>query len=96
MERDQYAQIWNDAAKVRQLLDELIKQSPELFPPSIQSGYQLSGYLPESKKMPRIRLRQLQIKSGVYSLRPSERDELYERQCVRNYFAFPESYVIIF
>ncbi len=71
MERDQYAEIWNDAAKVRQLLDKLIKQSPELFPLSIQSGYQLSGHLPESKKMPGIRLRQLRIKSEVYSLRPS-------------------------
>ena len=56
---------------MRQVLDTLIAESPELFPASIQQGYQFSGHLPESKKMPGIRLRQIRLKDGVYSLRPS-------------------------
>lgn len=71
MEREQYEQIWNDSSTVRQIIDLLIATSPEIFPPSIQKGYQLSGQLPESKKMPGIKLRQIRMESGVYSLRPS-------------------------
>ena len=71
MERGQYNEIWHDSPAVRDLLDSLIAESPELFPPSIQQGYQLSGHLPESRKMPGIRLRQIRMECGVYSLRPS-------------------------
>ena len=66
-----YEAIWHDPTAMRQWLDRLIAESVELFPPSIEHGYQLSGRLPESKKMPGIRLRQIRTKSGVYSLRPS-------------------------
>jgi hypothetical protein len=37
----------------------------------MSQGYQLSGKLPESKKMEGIQLRQLRTAQGVYSLRPS-------------------------
>lgn len=37
----------------------------------IKDGYHLTGHLPESKKMPGIRLRQIQTCSGTYTLRPS-------------------------
>lgn len=67
----QYSQMWHDAAQVRQYLESLIEQSPELFPPEIGDGYHLTGHLPESKKMPGIRLRQLQTNDGTYTLRPS-------------------------
>lgn len=67
----QYALIWHNPTAIRQLLDRLIAESAELFPSSIQQGYQLRGCLPESKKIPGIRLRQIRLKSGVYSLRPS-------------------------
>lgn len=71
MTRDVYDRIWNDAGKVRRFLDPLIRDMPELFPAGICEGYELSGHLPESKKMPGIRLRQLRLKNDVYSLRPS-------------------------
>lgn len=72
MTRDPYKKIWDNAAKVRHLVDSLSKTMPEVFPRGIQDGYQLSGHLPESKKMPGIRLRQLRLRDGsVYTLRPS-------------------------
>lgn len=66
MNRQQYDQVWQNARLVRAFLDPLIAQYPEIFPNSIAPGYQLSGHLPESKKMPGIRLRQIRLKSGVY------------------------------
>lgn len=71
MTRDWYDRIWNDAAEVRRYLEPLLQTMPELFPDGIQDGYQLSGHLPESEKMPGIRLRQLRLSNRVYSLRPS-------------------------
>ena len=71
MNRKQYEQIWKDSQKVREYLDSLLQESPELFPTSVQKGYRLTGLLSESKKMPGIRLRQLRTIEGVYSLRPS-------------------------
>lgn len=71
MTRDWYDRIWNDAAEVRRYLEPLLQNMPELFPDGIQDGYQLSGRLPESTKMPGIRLRQLRAQNRVYSLRPS-------------------------
>ena len=71
MTPSQYATIWPEAAQVRRDLAPLIEQSPELFLPEIHAGYWLTGHLPESKKMPGIRLRQLQTSHGTYTLRPS-------------------------
>lgn len=72
MTRELYDRIWDDAAKVRELLQALIGTWPELFPAGIQSGWHLSGHLAESRKMPGVRLRQLRLADGdVYALRPS-------------------------
>ena len=73
MTRDGYDRIWSQASEVRRLLDSLIQSSPELFLRGIQDGYHLTGRLPESEKMPDIRLRQLRLRNdaGVYTLRPS-------------------------
>ena len=72
MDRETYDRIWSDAGKVRELLNELIRVSPELFPAEIAEGFALTGHLPESKKMPGIRLRQLRLHTGgVFTLRPS-------------------------
>jgi hypothetical protein len=73
MTRDGYDRIWSQAEEVRRLLDSLMQSSPELFPRGIRDGYHLTGHLPESKKMPGIRLRQLRVRSsdGVFTLRPS-------------------------
>ena len=66
-----YDEIWHDAKQVRALLEKLIAESPEVFPDGICAGYRLSGRLPESKKLPGIRLRQVRLSGEVYSLRPS-------------------------
>lgn len=71
MQPERYDQIWHHPQKVRQCLDSLIEQFPELFPPGIEEGYQLRGHLPESKKLEGIRLRQIQFGGQVYTLRPS-------------------------
>jgi hypothetical protein len=72
MIRDVYDRIWDDAREVRQYLEPLIESSPELFPPGIENGFQLTGHLPESVKMPGVRLRQLRLKDATtFSLRPS-------------------------
>ena len=71
MTEQQYHEIWDDHVKVRNFLDELIETHPDCFPQSIHDGYQLSGRLPESKKMPGIRWRQIRIGDIAYTLRPS-------------------------
>jgi hypothetical protein len=71
MSREQYDQIWADSQQVRQFLETLLRECPELFPPSMLNGYRLTGSLPESKKLPGIQLRQVRTAEGVYSLRPS-------------------------
>jgi hypothetical protein len=72
MTPDHYDRIWNDAAEVRQFLQRLIQSSPELFPEGMRDGFQLTGHLPESKKMPGIRLRQVRLTDGrSFTVRPS-------------------------
>jgi hypothetical protein len=72
MTRETYDRIWNDAGEVRRFLQSLIENSPELFPGGIGDGFQLTGRLPESGKMPGIRLRQLRLRDGTtFTLRPS-------------------------
>lgn len=71
MSRQQYDAIWDDSAKVRLWLDEMIAAFPMIFPKAISEGYALAGRLPESKKMPGIRLRQIRVGGTAYTLRPS-------------------------
>ena len=71
MTPDVHDRIWNDAGEVRRFLEPLIRAMPELFPAGIEDGFQLSGHLPESEKMPGIRLRQLLVQGNAYRLRPS-------------------------
>ena len=71
MTRDLYDRIWNDAAEVRRFLEPLIQAHPELFPDGMADGFQLTGHLPESEKMPGIRLRQVRVQNRAYTLRPS-------------------------
>ena len=52
MTRDIYDRIWNDPGEVRRYLQPLIESAPELFPQGIEGGFQLTGHLPESAKMP--------------------------------------------
>ena len=72
MTRDIYDRIWDDPGEVRRFLEPLIHTSPELFPDGMPDGFQLTGRLPESEKMPGVRLRQFRLPNGrVFSLRPS-------------------------
>lgn len=73
MTRQQYAEMWDAAPKLREHIENLIPCQPELWPPEVCEGFQLTGKLPESKKLPGIQLRQLRLKAGgpVYTLRPS-------------------------
>jgi hypothetical protein len=72
MTRESYDRIWEDPAAVRAVVEEAARNSPELFPRHINLGFRLTGHLPESAKLPGIRLRQLRLSNGhVYTLRPS-------------------------
>src|SRR5262249_61912475 len=64
--------LWHDPAAVRQRLVELLRTAPELFPPGMAQGFQLTGRLPSSQKLPGVRLRQLRLADGrAFTLRPS-------------------------
>ena len=72
MTREIYDRIWGDPGEVRRFLEPLIETVPKLFPAGIADGFQLTGRLPESKKMPGVRLRQLRLRNGnVFTVRPS-------------------------
>jgi hypothetical protein len=71
MNRETYDRIWHDAAAVRAEVEAAVQRFPELFPPGITQGFSLTGRLPESAKLPGIRLRQLRCNGAVYTLRPS-------------------------
>lgn len=71
LDRHLYDAIWEDAAEVRKLVQRQYEKHPELFPPEMEHGFRLSGHLPESVKMPGIRLRQIRIGGVAYTLRPS-------------------------
>ena len=71
LSRQRYDDMWDDSAKVRIWIDQMIERSPELFPDQITNGYHLKGKLPASVKMPEIQLRQIQIAGQRYYLRPS-------------------------
>ena len=62
--REEYKQILPDRAEFKTYLDNMIVHYPELFPSSINEGYKLDGFLPESKKMKGIRLRRIRLKSN--------------------------------
>lgn len=70
MDRETYDAIWDDTAKVRSLLEVQIAAHPELCPPNAELGFSMSGFLPESRKMPEIRLRQIKVDDIKYTMRP--------------------------
>ncbi len=60
------------------MLDTLIVQYPRLFPPEIEHGYKLNGWVAPSKKMPAVRLRRIALRmrdaqgqEQVYTIAPS-------------------------
>lgn len=63
IDRVSYEQVIDNKVAFRQLLDENIKAYPEIFPSKIGQGYKLHGLLPQSKKMPEVRVRRIQLKA---------------------------------
>lgn len=77
VEREEYDRILFDVKAFRNYLDGILEQYPELFPATIQQSYNLHDILPESRKLPGVRLRRIMVaaKDGdgedVFSIRPS-------------------------
>lgn len=77
IDQEEYNLILFEAGGFRQYLDGTIAQYPELFPATVQQGYKLHDILPESRKMPGIRLRRIEVpaqgsdKGAVFTIRPS-------------------------
>ena len=63
IDREVYEQMIDDKTAFRQLLDEYIEAYPEIFPSKIGQGYKMHGILPQSKKMPEVTLRRIQLKA---------------------------------
>lgn len=71
-DRKEYDRILLDPEAFRWYLDSQIELHPELFPTAIQQGYRMYDILPESKKMPGIRLRRIELHTGAtFTIRPS-------------------------
>jgi hypothetical protein len=72
MTQQEYDAVWQAAHEVRSILEKLLVQHPELFPPAMQQGFSLEGCGRISRKLPGVRLRKIVLKDGtIYWLRPS-------------------------
>lgn len=60
---EEYQQLASDRVRFRAWLDNEIAMHPELFPMEIAQGYELHDILPESRKMPGVRLRRIKLKA---------------------------------
>ena len=69
----EYREIVETPLLYRNWVDESYIEYPELFPQEMADGYKLHGKLPESKKLPEIRLRRIKLSANdeVYTIRPS-------------------------
>jgi hypothetical protein len=72
VDQKEYDNILFEPEAFRRYLDREIELHPELFPAAIQQGYKMYDILPESHKMPGIRLRRIELCTGaVVTIRPS-------------------------
>ena len=75
--QEEYNHILFSATAFRLYLDSQIEQYPELFPLATKQSYALHDILPESKKLPGIRLRRIKVaaqdsgEEEVFTIRPS-------------------------
>jgi hypothetical protein len=76
--REDYTNMVNDSQQFRARLDRFINDYPELFPVSIEQGYQLYGFSRPSVKMPDIKRRRIRLtapgeqgQQRVYTVVPS-------------------------
>ena len=73
LENDNYADFLRDPLYARATLEGLYASHPELFPLQWEAGWTLNGSASESKKMPGLKLRKVQLKATgkFYRIRPS-------------------------
>lgn len=71
--KEQYDECWVHSDKMRELVDRLILENPELFPACLREGYAFHGLERPSRKLDGLRLRKIRPKGGreAYYLRPS-------------------------
>ena len=50
MSREQFDQCWHDSSQMRTIVDRIMAESPELFPPCLRNGYAFHGFARPSKK----------------------------------------------
>jgi hypothetical protein len=72
MSREDYDAMWHETRTVRKWVEQMNEQFPELFPEGFEKGFSFTGFLPESRKMPGLRLRQIRLRDeSRWTLRPS-------------------------
>ncbi|WP_193619543.1 hypothetical protein [Fimbriiglobus ruber] len=73
MTKEQYDDCWVHADKMRELVDRVLLDNPELFPPDLRDGYAFHGFGRPSQKRDGLRLRKIRPKAGgeAYHIRPS-------------------------
>jgi hypothetical protein len=72
MSRQQYDEVWQDAERLRAVVNEWARSAPELFPVDFDQGYCLHGFGRGSRKLPGLKLRKIVLTDGTsYWLRPS-------------------------
>ena len=69
----EYREILDEPLLYRKWVDDIYTKHPELFPQEMAGGYKLHDRVPESKKLPEIRLRRIKLSANdeVYTIRPS-------------------------
>lgn len=73
MTREQFDQYWHDSSQMRNRVDRIMAEAPELFPSCLLKGYAFHGFARPSKKLGGIRLRKIRPTDGseAFHLRPS-------------------------
>lgn len=73
MTQEQFDENWDDSGKMREIVDRVMTEAPELFPPCLLNGYAFHGLARPSKKLDGIRLRKIRPtgETEAYHLRPS-------------------------
>ena len=72
IDQAEYNNILFVSEDFRRCLDREIEVHPELSPALIQQGYKMHDILPESEKLPGLRLRRIELYSGgIFTIRPS-------------------------
>jgi hypothetical protein len=85
IERVEYEHILEGKICFRQYLDSQIAQHPELFPTTIQYGYQLYDTLPSSKKLTDLRLRRIKVTTAVMPYMTGYTDEVEKDLFLRRF-----------